>query len=195
MSSHADNCPIGRGEHSAGLSGFAGIEKSFEDLTGTPKNYRAGYAHRTRCRLVKNSSGIALLPKRLVSFKAGTNRTEVDGYARTDAQNGVVPVDEHLDSNGVPNGEYFWVVMDGPALCTMPASQVGDISEDGVLVALTAAASTVSTTAGRVAGQSLAGATAVLGGQIQGALGRALSAVSSSSTNADILVYMKSRWD
>jgi hypothetical protein len=174
----------------------AGREFEVEDIDpSNPRNHRTG--HIIRLRLVKNSSGVALLPKYLVTFKAGTNRTEVDGYARTTAADGksVVPVDEFLPSTGVPNGEYFWVVVHGPAMCYMPASEVADITEEDVLVALTAAASTHSTTAGRVAKQDLTGATAVLGNQVNGAFGRALSAKSSSSTNSNILVFVHNRWD
>lgn len=187
---------FGRGAYDSAseFSKSVGEQKVFEDRNWTSRIMTKRTNHPVTCRLVKNSSGIALLPGYLVTFKAGTNRTEVDGYARTTAVD-CVPVDEFLPSTGVPDGSYFWVVVKGPALCVMPASQAGDIADDAVLVALTAAASTVSTTAGRVNNQDLTGATAVLGGQINGAFGRAMSAKSSSSTNTNILVYVSKRWD
>lgn len=186
-----------RGQHATtGFANHVGAEKIFEDLNYASKVQTPRSSYQVKCRLVKNSSGIALLPKYAVTFKAGTNRTEVDGYLRlATSPIGAVFVDEFLPAAGVPNGSYFWVVTRGPAIGIMPASQVGDIAEGDVLVGLTAAASTHSTTAGRVGGQDLTGATAVLGGQIQAALGRALSAKSSSSTNSDILIFVNNRWD
>lgn len=193
----ANNQLLPRGQYdTAGFANQIGREKCFEDLDWSLKTPTHRTQHDVRCRLVKNSAGIALEPGRLVTFKAGTNRTEVDGYATTTAADGkaVVVVDEFLPASGVPANGYFWVVTHGPAECLMPLSQVADISEDSILVALTAATSG-STTAGRVGVQSLAGATAPLGNQINGAFGRALSAKSSSATNERILVFMSSRWD
>lgn len=187
---------IPRGQsYATGFANHVGVEKEFEDLNWNSKVQTPRSSHPVKCRLVKNSSGIALLPGYTVTFKAGTKRTEVDGYLRLAGVIGPAVVDEFLPAAGVPNGNYFWVVTRGPALCVMPASQVGDIAEGAVLVGLTAAASTHSTTAGRVAGQDLTGATAVLGNQIQGALGLAMSAMSSSSTNSNILVFVNNRWD
>lgn len=192
-----NNQLLPRGQSEAtGFDSQAGREWCFKDLDYGQATQPHRSQHDVRCRLVKNSSGVALLPGYAVSFKADTNRSEVDGYARTTAQSGIAIVDEFLPSDGVPDGEYFWVALDGgPAMCKMPASEVADVSEDDILVALTAAASTHSTTAGRVTKQDLTGATDVLANQIQGAIGRALSAVSSSSTNNDILVFLKSKWD
>lgn len=186
-----------RGQYaSTGFANSVGCEKEFQDLNWSSKIQTPRTNYSVKCRLVKNSSGVALLPKHTVTFKAGTNRTEVDGYLRLAyTPPGAVFVDEFLPAAGVPNGSYFWVVIRGPAIGIMPASQVGDVADGDVLVGLTAAASTHSTTAGRVGVQSLAGATDVLGGQIQGALGRALSAKSSSSTNSDILIFVNNRWD
>lgn len=192
------NLPFALGEHDSAsrLGGLVGKEWIVDDLDyANPPNRRS--EHKRTLRLVKNSSGVALLPKYGVIFKAGTNRTEVDGYSHTTAADGksVVLVDEFLPATGVPNGSYFYVVTHGPAMALMPASQTADVTEEDVLVALTAAASTVSTTAGRVTPQSLAGATTPLGNQINGAFARALSAKSSSSTNADLLVFMANRWE
>jgi hypothetical protein len=189
---------FGRGAYDSASvnSQSAGCEREFEDLDYDDVKRGRRTNHIVRCRWVKNSSGIALLPGYLVVFKAGTNRTEVDGYARLTAADAVV-ADEWLPAAGVPNGSYFWVVVHGPTVCiTDPAAGANNLlPEDTVLVALTAAASTVSTTAGRIAPQDLTGATAVLGGQIQNALGRAMSAKTTANSNAEILMFFSKRWD
>lgn len=188
--------PVGQYDNASMWTAHVGREYEFEDINyDTPLQGRRTN-HIVRRRLVKNSSGIALLPGYLVVFKAGTNRTEVDGYARLTAADAVV-VDEWLPAAGVPNGYYFWVTVHGPTVCITPAAADANnlIPEDTILVALTAAASTHSTTAGRVAPQDLTGATAVLGGQLNGALGRALSAKTTSNTNAEILMFFSKRWD
>src|SRR5688572_17629021 len=132
-----------------------GQEKDFEDINfgSNPRSRRTN--HIVTRRLVKNSSGINLLPGYLVTYKAGTNRTEVDGYARTTAVCPVAVVDEWLPAAGVPTANYFWVTVHGPTDCiTEPAAGANNLIPEGTkLVALTAAASTHSTTAGRVAPQ------------------------------------------
>lgn len=196
--SSSQNLPLARGEYddASRMGGLVGHEWVVDDRDPDDLTNRRS-EHQVTLRLVKNSSGVALLPKYGVTFKAGTKRTEVDGYSRTTAADGksVVLVDEFLPAAGVPDGAYFYVVVHGPAMALMPASQTADVAEEDVLVALTAAASTHSTTAGRVTPQSLAGATTPLGNQINGAFARALSAKSSSSTNSDILVFMANRWE
>lgn len=188
---------VGQYDSASMWSQHAGSQKVFEDIDystavrGQRTNYQV-----TR-RLVKNSSGITLLAKRTVQFKAGTNRTEVDGYSTTTANDGktVVVVDEWLTA-GVPDGSYFWVTVHGPTECLTDLAGGANnlIPEETVLVALTAATSGA-TTAGRVAPQDLTGATAVLGNQINGAFARALSAKTTANTNADILVFLGNRWD
>lgn len=169
----------------------------FDDLDmDNPPNRRSH--HQVHVRLVQNNSGIALLPKRLVIFEAGTNRTKVDGYAN-DQDDGasVVAVDEWLPSTGVPNGEYFYVVCKGPAMLTTSPAANGEnvITEDDIMSALTGAASTVSTTSGRVISTVTTGATGPLAGNILGAFGRAMSAKTTANSDADVLVFMSNRWD
>lgn len=191
------NLPFARGEYDANVGDYAGHTYVVDDRDPDSLQKRRS-EHQVHLRLVKNSSGIALLPKRLVVFKSGTNRTEVDGYATTTAAGGagVAVVDEFLPAAGVPNGEYFFVVTKGPTECLTDLAGGANnlLPEDTILVALTAATSQA-TTAGRVAPQDLTGATAVLGNQIQGAFGRAMSAKTTANTNADLLVYVSSRWD
>lgn len=191
---------IGRGVSDAStiLGKQVGEVSIFEDYEYSDANRLDRRTHHNvECRLVKNSAGFALLPKRLVKYKAGTNRTEVDGYVSTTANDGdtLAVVDEWLPAAGVPDGSYFWVVTCGPTrvLTSLAGNAENVIAENGVLVGLTAATSGA-TTAGRVVAQDLTGATDVLGNQLNGGFARALSAKTTDNTNADLLVYMSNRW-
>lgn len=190
---------LGRGQTETNVpAASAGTSWLFEDFDWS-STYTSARPRRTnkkvRCMLVKNSSGISLLPRRIVMWKAGTNQTEVDGYVRTTSAEGAGVVDEWLPTAGVANGDYFWLVVAGPTLVLNDiASGAGTvIAERDVLVALTAATSQA-TTAGRVAVQDLTGATALLGNAVQNAFGRALSARTTAETNSSVLVDLINRW-
>ncbi len=204
-----DAPPFGRGEtfynggtidsNNLGGAQWEGKVWEFEDLDYS-KSPGAKPARSGRCMIVRNVSGIALLPKRLVSLQtAGTDGRfflgRVDGYTTITAQQGF-PVDEFLTSTGVPNNDLFWVVIDGPATCLTDLAGAGlnVINVGDVLVSLTAATSQA-TTAGRVMTQDLAsGVTgATLAIQVQNRLGYALSAKTTTQTNGDVLVDVR-RW-
>ncbi len=172
------------------------------NLTMFPASTAGARQARTNRRrvlmIVRNVSGITLLPKRLVTLqKAGTDGRfllgRVDGYATTTAQEGF-PVDEWLPATGVVNGDLFYIVIAGPATClTDLASGAGSVITVGdVLVSLTAATSGA-TTAGRVAVQDITGATTPLALQLQNTLGRALSAKTTTQTNGDVLVDIRNK--
>jgi len=197
-----DAPPFRRGEYesSEDLSHLQGREWHFEDLdysqTSGAKLHRSGKM--VTCRLVKNSSGGALLPKRLAAFSttAGANNHGgvVTGYTATDYERGY-PVDEYLPAAGVPDGAYFYIVTGGPATVKLPLAGTGfngDISVGGVLVALTAVTAGA-TTAGRVANQNITGSTqtsdySFILKQAENYIGRALSAATTGNTNSDLLV-------
>lgn len=172
-----------------------GKEWVFDDLDLTvtgAKTKRSG--KKVRCRCVRNVGAAALLPKRLVSFVAGTTYGKrVDGYADTTAEE-AYPVDEFLPAAGVPVNDLFWIVVEGPAtvLTDLAGADNNVINAGGVIVALTGATSGA-TTAGRVAPQDLTGATAVLAKQIQNRIGVALSSKTTANTNADLLIEVK-KW-
>lgn len=194
------NTPLQRGEYdtSSDNTRWGGRVFYFDDvaLTGAFNATAAKRSeHIVECCLVKNDSGAALLPKRLVVWKTSGSKTLVDGYSATTACQVAGVVDEHLPAAGVPNGSWFWMVRKGPALATTDLAGGANnvIALNAYLVALTAATSGA-TTAGRVNTQSLAGATAVLGDQVQNAFGQALSAMTTGQTNADVLVYMDCRF-
>jgi hypothetical protein len=204
--SHFDQGEFGRGRTFCGpvntvatsgtLPGvdLLGVEKWFTDtIPGSAPTGRS--KRKVLCRLVRNSSGITLLPKRGVSFKAGTNGTEVDGYTRTTGQGDYAVTDEYLPAAGVRNGDVFWVVMKGPAIVTttMVADATCVIPAAELVIASTAAASTAATTAGRfevyaIASPTTAGIALQNHKNTANALGRAMSAKTTANTNADILI-------
>lgn len=166
-----------------------GKEYIVEDVNPNTGVVRTGQYRRVR--IVRNVSGVALLPKMLVRFDtaAGKVGARVIGYARTTAAEGY-PVDEYLPTAGVPNNDLFYIVIEGPAtvLTSKAASAVNVIGVNAWVVAATAAASTHSTTAGRVEVQDLTGATALLADQVQNRVGRALTAKTTANTDADLLL-------
>lgn len=141
-----------------------------------------------QARLVRNVSGINLLPGRLVIYAAGYNDRRVDGYSYQDFQRVAGVVDPFLPSTGVPNGDVFWLVIEG----TVPvrralSNSAADDAENDVLYAITAATSQA-TTAGRftrwvgtfTAAQTTDGSAFNLANNN---IGRAMSACTTAGTN------------
>lgn len=176
--------------------GLLGREHQFPNKSPSS----GGYGPKTRRNersisaiAVRNTSGIALTPGRVVRFKAGKEGREVDGYTTTTAAKGDGIVDPYLTGT-VPDDGIFWLIVEGPVL--MKTSLAGDaenvISVGSVLYALTAATSQA-TTAGRpvawggtfTATQTTDGTAANI---IMNRFGRALSAKTTANTNADVLV-------
>lgn len=154
-----------------------------------------------RCRVVRNVSGINLLPKRLVRFqKSGVNYgARVDGYTATTAERGY-PVDEYLPAAGVVNNDLFWIVVDGPAMILMPIApgDIANMTEGDPLVALTAATSQA-TTAGRITNQTFTGSTQTsdytfLANQVENYIGRALSARTTGNTDSAGVLVEVGHW-
>lgn len=188
-----DMSPLERGTSSVGLESYVGRVFVFEDKTRSsttgPLLRRGPYGKQKQFKLVKNSSGGVLYSKRGLVYKTGTMQTEVDGCNSTTAQSIAGFVDDMIPSAGVPNGDFFLMAVQGPHLVLSDLAGAANnlIPEGTVLVALTAATSGA-TTSGRVAPQDLTGATQNLGNQIQNRIGRALSAMTTANTNADVLV-------
>jgi hypothetical protein len=139
--------------------------------------------------LVRNVSGINLLPGRVCSYWAsGYAGKRVAGYVTTTAARASGVVDEHLPAAGVPTNDMFWLVVKGPTLVRIDIAAAGaNISEFDRLVALTAATSQC-TTAGRVLTQVATGATGVLAADIQNVIGTALSGRTTADTAGLCLV-------
>jgi hypothetical protein len=142
---------------------------------------------------VRNMSGIALAPKRQVTFKAGKFGEEVDGYARVNPAQGFTIWDQHPAS--IADKQLFYVVLEGPTLCStgVAADATNVINALDWLVSLTAVTSQA-VTAGRVGPIDLTGATTPLANQLIYRLGQALSAKTTSNTAADVLVNISRRW-
>lgn len=168
-----------------------GVEKEFQDPNFTMKV--------RRMRLVRNSSGINLLPKMAVRYKVSSANdpcgfeTEIDGYGAVNPEK-IVLVDDQLPSGGVPNGDYFWVCVQGEHLGITAKSSLNSIVVGDFLVAQTAAASTFSTTAGRLNLIDLTGATTPLANQILYNVGHAMTARTTNNTDTDIRVNVGKNW-
>jgi hypothetical protein len=179
-----------------------GMEKQFEDLDYSTqaslgvRNIRLA-DRRVTCRLVRNTSGITILGKRLVTLNA--TGTEITGIATTSYAY-CVPTDEWLPSTGVRHGDICWVVVEGPAVClTAFAADLG-IATGAALHSLTSSAGSTSgastATNGRVTQHVVAAATTA--GQftdiiehLKNYIGRAVTARTTGETNADILVDIR----
>jgi hypothetical protein len=169
---------------------WVGSVKEFTDVnpvTGVVRSNR-----RKVCVAVRNSSGVSLLPKRVVTFStaAGKLFSEVTGYSAVANEERVGVVDEYLPSAGVANGEVFWVTVDGPTEVSVALSGT-DVASGDRLAAITAAAST-STTAGRVTPSTLSGATNGAGNNGIGVIGYATSA--GATTGSAVLALIGTRF-
>ncbi len=182
-----------------------GKEYFVEDLNyGTsppvPRTYygQHGGMMYKRVKVVRNVSGVAILPRQLCTFVSTVYGMQVDGLVCVTAQE-AFPADEFLPAAGVKNNDLFFVTIEGPAeMLTDLAAGANNVLTQSTgaanfwLVALTAVTSQC-TTAGRVAPQSLTGSTSVLAQQIQGRIGLCLSSMTTSQTNAAVLAYIK-KW-
>jgi hypothetical protein len=187
-----ENPPFARGEtfgttDTAEGTELEGKEWVFEDRS--PNSLTARSNKYCRCRIVRNTSGISMLPKRIARFEltAGDYGAQADGYTTTTAAEGY-PIDEYLPSAGVAANDLFWIVVDGPAVVlTSLADLTANLVAGDWVVAITAATSQA-TTAGRVTNIDLTGATSPLALQVMNRIGRCLSAKTTQNTNADLLV-------
>lgn len=148
----------GANDSLVGISGtygdnWVGAVKEFVDVN--PITGRVRSNRRKVCIAVRNTSTVALLPKRVVALAAGS-LSAVNGYANTANAEVVGVVDEYLPASGVAVNDVFWVTVDGPTEVSVALSGT-DVAVGDRLSVITAAAST-STTAGRVTPASLSGA-------------------------------------
>lgn len=174
---------------------FRNTKSSYE--TSTPGDFVALRNSRdVRGVIVRNVSGITLLPKRFVTYQTAQWGKRTDGYCAFAGGPVAGIVDDHLPAAGVPNGDLFWLITGGECLCT--TSPAGSTAENFIVMfdamyAQTAAASTFSTTAGRVipwdTTSITTGTTAMM--IAMNFVGRALSAKTSANSNADLLIDLK----
>lgn len=169
-----------------------GIRKVFKDLdySGSGVGSRAPRTGgEVICRLVRNSSGRALLPKMCVTWKAGYIGTRVDGFSAVESGPVAGIVDEWLPSAGVADGDLFWLAVKGPSLC-LKESSTTTVAYDNWVAAITAAASTTSTTAGRVRAVAATTESTTTLSHALNRIGRAMSTSNTSGVSTSILVNL-----
>ncbi len=184
----------GANDSLVGISGsygdnWVGSVKEFTDVDPTTGKVRSN--RRKVCIAVRNSSTIALAPKRLVQFSttAGKVFSEVVGYAATTNADNVGVVDEFLPAGGVAVNDVFWVTVDGPTEVAVALSG-SDVAAGDKLSAITAAASTGST-AGRVTTSPISASTAGANNNGLGVIGYASSAGATTGSNVLALITTK----
>lgn len=195
---------------------YEGREWVFEDIDVNTKKYRSGRP--VVARIVRNVSGIALLPGRVARFAQGAVSQngvpgglwggQIDGYTApatypsdyTAVQSGPgVPIDEFLPTAGVQNNDLCWVVVQGPAGVKTDLATLSPVINVGDLVFAQTAATSQATTAGRIidVGAVTSNATAI-GDIAMLAIGRAMSGpataaaatTAATANNTDTLVIV-----
>ncbi len=136
-----------------------------------------------KVRIVRNVTGSALLPKRIAKMKTDGSAKEylsqVDEYATTVGELGY-PIDEFLPAAGVGDQELFYVVVEGLAKVTSAAAGDTTIAIGNFVIP---------STDGKVIDQDVTvAAGAATFNQIQGAIGRAVTAVAAINTDFYICV-------
>jgi hypothetical protein len=185
---------VGANDSLVGITGsygdnWVGCVKEFTDVNAINGQVRSN--RRKVCIAVRNTSGAALLPKRVVRL-AGNGTAlfgAADGYAATANDAFVGVVDEFLPAGGVASNDVFWVTVDGPTEVSVALSG-SDITVRGALSVVTAAAST-SNTAGRVTLSPLSSSTA--GGNDNGIGVIGYAASSGATTGSAVLALVRTR--
>lgn len=198
MSAITEAALFGRGETYGTTTATDGVEWEGYEKWFPDSNYAAVGVKPRRsnrmvlCRIVRNISGIALLPKRLASIRltAGDARTKVDGYATITAGRGY-PIDEFLPAAGVAANDLFWIVLKGPAVVISGLTTLSATIAVGDMVVAQTAATSQATTAGRADGRTFTSTAATgvgLQAMLENAIGYCLSAITSDNTNSNLLV-------
>jgi hypothetical protein len=143
------------------------------------KPYRTGKY--VICMCVRNVSGAAILAKQVVPFKTNGAGVEYAGQVVAPSASAlgarVAVADEFLPAAGVANNDLFWVVIGGPTKVTTDTAGTTTINIGDVVIP-------GATTAGRVIKQdNTVAAGAATFAQINGELGRAITAVAAPSND------------
>lgn len=172
-----------------------GKEWVFEDRD--PTSGVARTSRYVRCRAVRNTGALALLPKRMVRFELTAGDaygSNVDGYTTTTGERGYA-LDEFIASTGLVVNDVGWVVVEGPAVVvTALANGEGNLIAVGDPIAALTAATSGATTAGRASMQFTMAATSQAVefitpfNEFRNYVGRALSARTTNETDLDVLV-------
>ena len=159
-------------------TGWVGAVKVFPDVN--PRTGRVRSARLKRCIAVRNTSGVALLPKKLVKFADGSV-SAVDAYTRLDNAVPAGVVDEYLPATGVAANDVFWITVEGPTEVSLGVASAAAVNTDLVAITAPAAGATDATTGGRAQTASVTTAA-----QLLGYVGRAMSV---GTAGADILIH------
>lgn len=164
------------------------FKNHFRDGAGMQQIRSNRYTHAV---LVRNTSGVNLLPGRHVKWQAGFRGRRVDGYTHTTAQEVAGVVDDQLPAGGVAPNDLFWLLRKGPALIKTPINggAANVFAEGDVLIALTAASSQANT-AGRP-GKLDTAVTTSTGAAIINRFARVMSAMTTAQTDSSMLVDLE----
>lgn len=121
-------------------TGWVGAVKEFTDVNPTTGKIRSN--RRKVCVACRNTSGAALLPKKLVTVSV---IGDAGAYNATAGNEYVGVVDEFLPTAGVAANDVFWLTIEGPTEVLADAA----VSADNA-IASDAAATAGAATAGRV---------------------------------------------
>lgn len=146
-------------------------------------------------RFVKNNSGGAVFAKTLVLLDV--TGKEIIGTSNNDYDLRVAVVDDQLASGGCPNGDFVMVHVRGPAMCLTQIAASGDNvigAGDPVRGTTINAATTASTTVGRIQSAELTSSVTVATSENRAIIGRAMTARTTNNTAADVLVDLDIRF-
>lgn len=150
------------------------------------------YGRQVVCRIVQNTSGVALLPGLLAHYAAGDPMDcKVDGYTDALADRPAGVIDEFLPPAGVPNNDLFFIVVDGPTQVKVVTTGLTNIAAGDNLVPATGTNRTTSADAGRVNKQDITGATGTLANNIQNLVGQSEQAQTVVNTLTKIVIHRR----
>lgn len=149
-----------------------------------------------RVKVVRNASGAALLPKRIVTYQCTTSikpGTRVDSYALNNASNNLAGVvDEYLPATGVPANDLFYIVVKGPTtLISATTSGPLTITPGARLIADTCGATATDPAGGRVGIVTVTATTAETYNSVLHQFGCAASTAAVSNASIDAVVEFR----
>lgn len=164
-----------------------GLDFWVPDMDSTNRLVRRSESQ-VHLRVVRNVSGITLIPGLAMSWKSGSEGKRVDGYTDGTAERAAGIVDEfYSDTAGVRNGDLFYLVTAGNVLVHTPVagSSFGDsdwVAGD-ILYAISADGSLASTTGASTANEA---------GRLQ-KYNTAGTATSTSTTDGTLVSFLANR--
>lgn len=182
------------GQHLGKRCAFEDVDWSAASITGNRPRLSE---EKLVAVCLRNTSGVTLLGKRFATLDTTAGRDgvkNVTGYSTTLGAGPCVLIDPFLPSTGVLDDYLFWGFIEGPCTALTPTVAADfslALSVGAPLVAATAATSQTSS-AGRVSNITLAGQTAGTASfsMARNMLGYALSSRTTDVTNSDILMRL-----